>query len=218
MVDPDRILRTATTRQRRRGWTPRRQERYEALLNRFGVVASDLSSPSTWNAAVVEVGAGHGETTLASAAANPMVHHVAVDLHAPALSVLLDDIAQCGRTNISVIEADARDVMAYIPDGSLAEVRVLFPDPWPKVRHHHRRLIDAEFWAVVAARVQPGGRLHIATDIESYARAIEAVATTDTMMTGGRITRPLWRIATRYEQRAREAGRDVVELAYVRTP
>lgn len=204
--------RTSTTRSRRRGWTPRRQSRYEALMSAHGVCVDDLMTGCLGTDLVVEFGVGQGETTLASALDRPGSMHLAVEVHAPALSVLLGEIARQGVTNLRVADADARDVARSLAAGSVSEVRVLFPDPWPKVRHHRRRLIDAGFLDAVARLLTPGGRLHVATDVASYADSLRGLLEHHEAFVDISDRRPSWRVETRYEQRGRLAGRQAVDI------
>ena len=204
--------RTSTTRTRRRGWTPRRQSRYEALLSAHGVSVDDIVAGRLGTDLVVEFGVGQGETALASALDRPGSMHLAVEVHAPALSVLLAEIARQGVRNLRVVDADARDVARGLAAASASEVRVLFPDPWPKVRHHRRRLIDAEFLDATARLLTPGGRLHVATDVESYADSVRGLLENHEAFAEISGERPSWRVETRYEQRGRLAGRQAVDI------
>ena len=110
------------------------------------------------------------------------------------------------------MDADARDVARGLAAASASEVRVLFPDPWPKVRHHRRRLIDAEFLDATARLLTPGGRLHVATDVESYADSVRGLLENHEAFAEISGERPSWRVETRYEQRGRLAGRQAVDI------
>ena len=165
---------------------------------------------------VLEVGSGMGETTIAMAQADPDRDVLAVDVHTPGLGTLLRRIEAAGLTNVRVAEGDARDVLREVlAPGSLDEVRVFFPDPWPKARHAKRRLVTTPFLDLVATRLRVGGRLHVATDWETYAEQTRivldqhpafAATTTD------RGSRPV----TRFEQRGLDAGRTPHDLVAVR--
>ena len=161
---------------------------------------------------VVEIGSGMGEATAAMAAADPARDVLAVDVHTPGLGTLLRRIEEAGLTNVRVVEADARDVLRDLlaPD-SLDEVRVFFPDPWPKARHAKRRLVTREFADLVASRLRPGGRLHVATDWVTYAeqtRVVLAEHPAFGVLTTDRGSRPV----TRFEQRGLDAGRRVHDV------
>jgi tRNA (guanine-N7-)-methyltransferase len=156
---------------------------------------------------VLEIGSGMGEATAAMAAADPARDVLAVEVHTPGLGNLLRLVEAGGLTNVRVLEADAREVLRELlgPD-SLDEVRVFFPDPWPKARHAKRRLVTPEFADLVASRLRPGGRLHVATDWASYAEQVLAVLGAHPsyeVVSRDRGARPV----TRFEQRGRDAGR-----------
>ena len=125
---------------------------------------------------VLEIGSGTGESTAAQAAAAPEVDHLAVEVFEPGLAQLLMRIDEAGLTNLRLLRGDAVDLLRErVPRGSLAEVRIFFPDPWPKRRHHKRRLVQPDFVALVASRLAPGGVLHLATDWAHYAAQMRAV-------------------------------------------
>lgn len=190
------------------------------LLPRYGV---DPSLPLEPEAAfgrraplVVEIGSGMGEATAAMAAADPARDVLAVEVHTPGLGNLLRLVEAAGLTNVRVVEADARGVLRdLLPPGSVDEVRVFFPDPWPKARHAKRRLVGPEFADLVAARLRPGGRLHIATDWAAYAEQALAVLGSHPsydVVSRERADRPV----TRFEQRGTDAGRAVADLVVAR--
>ena len=165
---------------------------------------------------VLEIGSGMGEATAAMAAADPDRDVLAVEVHTPGLGTLLRRVEDAGLTNVRVLEADAREVLAdLLAPGSLDEVRVFFPDPWPKARHAKRRLVTASFAALVASRLRPGGRLHVATDWASYAEQVEqvlAVSEELEVVSRDRGGRPV----TRFEQRGLDAGRQPHDVIAVR--
>lgn len=168
---------------------------------------------------VLEIGCGMGETTARLAAADPARDVLAVDVHTPGLGNLLKLIEQLRLTNVRVAEGDATVVLReMLAPGSLDEVRVLFPDPWPKSRHRKRRLAQPSFAALVADRLRPGGRLHVATDSPPYAAQVLAAVATCPDLDGHVVPRPAARPVTGYEQRAVDAGRPVVDVVAVRTP
>ena len=161
---------------------------------------------------VVEVGSGMGEATAAMAAADPDRDVLAVEVHTPGLGNLLRLVEAAGLTNVRVVEADAREVLRdLLAPGSVDEVRVFFPDPWPKARHAKRRLVSSEFADLVADRLRPGGRLHVATDWPAYADRAAAVLqahAADEVVSRERGARPV----TRVEQRGTDAGRASADL------
>src|SRR6185369_17219821 len=123
-----------------------------------------------------EIGFGMGETTARIAAANPGTDYLAIEVHSPGVGALLKKIGEEAIANIRVVQHDAVEVMRdMVPAGSLAAIHVFFPDPWPKKRHHKRRLLQPDFAALAASRLAPGGVLHVATDWQEYADHVLAV-------------------------------------------
>jgi tRNA (guanine-N7-)-methyltransferase len=161
---------------------------------------------------VLEIGSGMGEATAAMAHADPTRDVVAVEVHTPGLGNLLRLVEAAGLQNVRVLEADAREVLTrLVGPASLDEVRVFFPDPWPKSRHAKRRLVTPEFADLVASRLRPGGRLHVATDWDMYAEGAEQVLRSHPsydVVSHDRGARPV----TRFETRGLEAGRRVHDL------
>jgi tRNA (guanine-N7-)-methyltransferase len=174
---------------------------------------------------VLEIGSGMGESTAAMAAADPDTDHIAVEVFEPGLAQLLMRIADAGLTNLSVLRGDAVALLREsVPAGSLAGIRIYFPDPWPKRRHHKRRLVQPPFAALAASRLRVGGTLHLATDWDDYAEQMRAVCEAEPLLEntsaaepGGWTPRPSWRPVTKFERRAGLEGRDVHDLVYRRS-
>ncbi|WP_432494855.1 tRNA (guanosine(46)-N7)-methyltransferase TrmB [Kineococcus gypseus] len=163
---------------------------------------------------VLEIGFGTGGSTLEMAQADPGTGVLAVDVHTPGVAALLVGLHERGLGNVRVLEGDGRLLLRErVPPGALAGVRVYFPDPWPKPRHHKRRLVDAAFAALVADRLAPGGLLHVATDWEPYAQQVAAVLAAEPglELQEGR-ERPPWRPLTRFEERGLRRGHAVTDL------
>lgn len=137
-------------------------------------------------------------------------------MHTPGIGDLLASIAERGLGNIRVVDADVRLALEAIPEARLSGARTFFPDPWPKKRHHRRRLITAPFAEVLATRVALGGFWHIATDWPDYALAIEDAIASTSLWQGGVIARPESRPLTRYERRGLAAGRAPIDLWFER--
>jgi tRNA (guanine-N7-)-methyltransferase len=166
---------------------------------------------------VLEIGFGMGEATARMAAADPGRDVLAVDVHTPGIGNLLRLVEQARLTNVRVLEGDAVVVLhEMLGPGSLDEVRVFFPDPWPKGRHAKRRLVSAPFVGLVAQRLRAGGRLHVATDWAAYAEQALAVldaAPALTVVSRERGDRPV----TRFERQGLDAGREPHDVVAVRS-
>ena len=164
---------------------------------------------------ILEIGFGTGEATADMATREPLTGILAIDIHTPGVGNLLDLLDRAELTNVRVMEADGLLVLKrMIPSGALTGVRSFFPDPWPKARHHKRRLVQPRVLDLVADRLRSGGYWHLATDWTEYADAILACFADDPRWTGGVIDRPDWRPETRYERRALREGREVVDLRF----
>jgi tRNA (guanine-N7-)-methyltransferase len=170
---------------------------------------------------VLEIGCGAGTSTVAMAQAEPDIDVIAVEVYRRGLAQLLCAVQREDVRNVRLIRGDAVDVLAQlIAPGSLSGVRVFFPDPWPKARHHKRRLLQPATVALIADRLRPGGVLHAATDHPGYAAHIAETgdaeprlrrvdSRTELMIS---VTRP----TTKYETKARHAGSAVTELLWER--
>ncbi len=175
---------------------------------------------------VLEIGFGMGAATAAIAAQRPDVDFLGVEVHEPGVGALLRRIAGLGLGNVRIVSHDAVEVVEHmIAPGSLAGVHVFFPDPWPKARHHKRRLIQADFVSRLASRLAPGGFLHCATDWEHYAEQMREVLSADPGLVdaGGRDDgwsdprNPLAeRVETKFEARGRRLGHGVWDLVFRR--
>jgi tRNA (guanine-N7-)-methyltransferase len=170
----------------------------------------------------LEIGFGNGENLLALATAHPDQDFIGVEVHAPGVGHLLRAAAASGLNNLRVLRHDAVEVLRErIPPDSLAAVLVLFPDPWPKKRHHKRRLVSREFAALAASRLVPGGTLQLATDWVPYAEwMVEALDAAPGLRNraagGGYVPRNPGRITTRFEARGERLGHEVRDLCYER--
>jgi len=170
----------------------------------------------------VEIGFGNGEHLAARAAAEPDHDFLGVEVHAPGVGHLLLAAAQLELRNLRVIRHDAVDVFRdQLSPDSLSEIQILFPDPWPKKRHHKRRLIQLPFVELLASRLIPAGLLHLATDWEPYAEHMLAVlqgcaGLRNTAGAGAYATQSPTRVATRFERRGTDLGHSVRELTFCR--
>jgi tRNA (guanine-N7-)-methyltransferase len=170
---------------------------------------------------VLEIGCGSGTSTLAMAKHEPDVDVIAVEIYRRGLAQLLSAIDREQVGNIRLIRANAIDVLQYlIAPGSLSGVRVFFPDPWPKARHHKRRFLQPSSIGLIADRLLPGGVLHAATDHFGYAEQIAQVGDSESRLCrvepGSRLPISTVRPTTKYETKAQEAGSAVTELIWLR--
>jgi tRNA (guanine-N7-)-methyltransferase len=166
---------------------------------------------------VLEIGSGMGESTAALAAAAPEVDHLAVEVFEPGLAALLMRVDAAGLRNLRLLRGDAVALLrTVIAPGSLAGIRIFFPDPWPKRRHRKRRLVQPGFVALAASRLAPDAPLHLATDWVDYATQMHDVCSAEPALRGGYVERPSWRPVTKFEERARVEGRDVRDLVFHR--
>jgi tRNA (guanine-N7-)-methyltransferase len=165
----------------------------------------------------LEIGFGNGEHLAALAAAHPERDYLGVEVHRSGVGRLMLSLQQQGLHNVRIVCHDAVEVLqSQIPPGSLDEVLVLFPDPWPKKRHHKRRLIQGEFVALLADRLVRGGTLRLATDWEPYAQHMRETLDACAQLRGGSIARPAERAPTRFEKRGTRLGHGVWDFEYVR--
>ena len=167
---------------------------------------------------ILEIGFGMGETSATIAAANPQNDYLGIEVHTPGVGSLCKLIAEQGLTNQRIIQHDAVEVLRdMIAPGSLDGVHIFFPDPWPKARHHKRRLIQPPLVAQLASRLKPGGYLHCATDWENYAEQMLEVLAGEALLENtadGFAPRPAYRPLTKFEQRGLRLGHGVWDVIF----
>ena len=168
---------------------------------------------------VLEIGFGMGDTTAAMASADPGRDYLAIEVHTPGIGNLLALVRDRGLPNVRVARGDAMQLACRLAPGSLDAVHVFFPDPWPKARHHKRRLIQPGNVALLRRAIRPGGLLRCATDWPEYAAAMAETLAADP----GLIPAPpesvpprAGRPVTRFERRGRAAGRPIADLLFQR--
>jgi tRNA (guanine-N7-)-methyltransferase len=233
VAEPHLHPRVTSFRTRRSTLSGGQQATWERRWPEMGMHARDADGPAprldteSWFGrsapVVLEIGSGTGVSTLAMAKAEPHLDVVAVEVYRRGLAQLLSAIDREGITNVRLVRGDGVDVLEHMfgPD-SLTGVRVFFPDPWPKARHHKRRLLQPATVALIADRLLTGGVLHAATDHAGYAEQIaevgdaeprlRRVAASDTLPIS--VQRPV----TKYEGKAQHAGSAVAELLWEKRP
>ncbi|WP_445168075.1 tRNA (guanosine(46)-N7)-methyltransferase TrmB [Mycolicibacterium sp. Dal123E01] len=170
---------------------------------------------------VLEIGCGTGTSTFGMAMTEPGIDVVAAEVYRRGLAQLLSAIDREGLSNIRLVRGDALDVLEHMfAAGELTGVRVFFPDPWPKSRHHKRRLLQPSTIALIADRLRPGGVLHAATDHAGYAEQIaeagDAEPLLERVQPGDELPISVQRPTTKYETKASHAGSPVTELLWLR--
>ena len=201
--------------------TPGQQRALDELWPRYGL---DFDSPPALapDAAPItlEIGFGNGDSLARMAAADPDSLYIGIEVHRPGVGHLLKILDAQGIDNVRVYCHDAVEVLAQkIPDGALDRVLLFFPDPWHKTRHHKRRIVQPDFIARVAQKLRTGGRFHLATDWEPYARHMlnamrQSPAFRNTSPTGDFVARPAYRPVTKFERRGQCLGHEVYDLVF----
>ena len=210
----------------RQGRVSNAQQRYyDEGMPRWGLAYQsallDLSTTFANPAPVIlEIGCGMGETTASIAAAQLEKNFIGIEVHTPGVGSLFKEIATRELNNLRVIQHDAVEVVRdMIAPGTLAGIHIFFPDPWPKKRHHKRRLIQPAFVQQLALRLVPGGYIHCATDWEEYAQQMLDVFSAEPLLQNtadGFAPRPDYRPLTKFEQRGLRLGHGVWDVIFRR--
>jgi len=219
-----RPVRSFVLRQGR--FSPGQQQARERLMPRFGI--DYAPAPLDWAKAfgreaprILEIGFGMGETTARIAEENPGNDYLGVEVHGPGVGALLRRLEERSLTNVRIVQHDAVEVVReMIAPDSLTGIHVFFPDPWPKKRHHKRRLLQPPFVALLASRLKAGGYLHAATDWQEYAEEILTVVSGTQALRNphpGFAARPASRPETKFEQRGRRLGHGSWDIIVERT-
>jgi tRNA (guanine-N7-)-methyltransferase len=228
-ADPGRpVFRPVRSFVRREGrMTPGQSRALSELWSRYGLDAPDsplnLATVFGSNTPVVlEIGFGNGDHLLGRAQSEPDKNFLGVEVHRPGAGRLLSRAHEAGLRNLRVACDDAVEVLRdWLPEKSLHEILVYFPDPWPKKRHHKRRLIQPEFTRLLASRLAAGGHLRLATDWADYAEQMLSVLNAEPLLHNqspdrGFIPRPAARPVTKFETRGTRLGHGVFDLDYRR--
>lgn len=164
---------------------------------------------------IMEIGFGMGDSLFTLAQEYPEINFIGIDVYRPGVGALLIQLVANNLKNVYIYCADAIEVLNQcIPNSSLDEILILFPDPWPKQRHHKRRLIQTEFIELIRRKLKPNGKLHIATDCENYAKHILKILE---QVHGFEKTQPKTRPLTKFEQRGKKLGHKIWDFCFVKT-
>lgn len=205
-----------TFKPRRSRITARQQRALDAAPSGVLLAATELDV--VWQLGkpvVMDIGFGAAEPVVQLAHTFPDQTILAIDVHTPGIGDLVDRIVTDDLSNVVVLEADALELLPALP-GSLMGVRSFFPDPWPKGRHHKRRLVQPAVLDAMAGVVESGGFWHLATDWGEYADSMLETFAADPRWTGGVIERPSWRPETHFERRGRREGRPITDMWFIR--
>jgi tRNA (guanine-N7-)-methyltransferase len=215
----NREIRSYVLRQGRT--TPAQKRALEELLPEYGIAFSErlLSREEIFRRKaplVLEIGSGMGDTTAAMAQAHPEADFIAVEVHGPGVGSLLNRIEKDRLSNIRVVRHDAVAVLErMVPDGALAAVHIFFPDPWPKKRHHKRRLVQPSFVLLLKEKLSAGGIVHLATDWPDYAEQMETVFSGSVFFEKAE-SGLMDRSATKFEARGKRLGNPIRDLYFRR--
>ena len=164
---------------------------------------------------VVEIGFGMGDATAEIAKAHPDNGYIAVEVHPPGIGKLLSLIEEHELTNVYIIEGDAIEILrTMFADHQINGFHLFFPDPWPKMKHNKRRIVNAEFLSLIHQKLLAGGYINIATDWVPYAEWIRDVFAKSTQFTGGEVPRPDWRPYTKFEGKGLAKDHRVSDFHY----
>lgn len=208
----------------RQGRVSNAQQRYyEEMMARVGIAyaAAPLDLDAVFGRRaprILEIGFGMGETSATIAETNPQNDYIGVEVHTPGVGSLCKLIAEKNLGNQRIIQHDAVEVLRdMIGRESLDGVHIFFPDPWPKARHHKRRLIQPPLVATLASRLKSGGYIHCATDWENYAEQMLSVLSAEWLLQNTAVDyapRPAYRPLTKFEQRGLRLGHGVWDLVF----
>ena len=214
-----------TFKVRRRGLSPKRRAEFDQWMAKWSVPIDgppldwdDVFErpPGSGRGNVLDIGFGHGESTIEMARRQPDLDVIGVEVHDPGVVTVLDAIEHVPLPNVRVMHGDLVRFLRRVGADSVDVIRIYFPDPWKKQRQHHRRLVREDVVAALTDRLRIGGELHLATDIADYAVLMERTCDDEARLDGGVIARPDDRPLTRFEQRGLDDGRAPTDLRYRR--
>jgi tRNA (guanine-N7-)-methyltransferase len=216
---PDYLRRIRSFVRREGRFTPAQKRAFDELWPKYGI-ENDGAPISCNSPCVLEIGFGNGASLAQMAMAEPGTHFIGIEVHRPGVGNLLQLIEQHRISNIRIVCDDAVEVLEQrIADNSLDRVQLFFPDPWPKKKHHKRRIVQPAFAQLVRRKLKPGGVWHMATDWQDYAgHMLEVMKTAEGFSnispTGDYVERPETRPLTKFEQRGHRLGHGVWDLIY----
>lgn len=207
--------------------TTGQQHALDTLWPKYGIDMSEtaLDLGSTFGneqPVILEIGFGNGDSLAQMAKGNPGLNYLGIEVHRPGVGHLLYLIEEQGIENLRIMSEDAVEIIKnQIPEQALTGVQLFFPDPWPKKKHHKRRIVQPDFVKLIASRLKPGGFFHMATDWENYAEHMLEVMSAaedfeNSTREGDFIPRPDTRPLTKFEQRGQRLGHGVWDLLYIR--
>ncbi len=227
LTDDGRRMREVLSYSRRGSrFTPSQAEAWEAFAEEWVIPDEAVDDPGfslrEWFGReaplVVEIGPGVGEATGMLAAARPDHDVLAFEVWRPGIAAALAEVAAAGASNVRFSSIDATWSLEHlVAAGSVVELWTFFPDPWPKTRHHKRRLVNASFASLAASRLEPGGTWRLATDWADYADQMREVLDAHPQLEGGVVPRWSERPVTKFERKGLEVGRSITDLCYRRT-
>ena len=219
-----------TFKVRRRGLSVKRQAEFDRWITEWSIPMEgplldwaqvfpgpDGEPREPARGVVLDIGFGHGESTIQMARAEPDLDIIGVEVHDPGVVTVLDAIVNDPLPHVRVMHGDIVPFLDRLGPETLRVVRIFFPDPWKKQRQHHRRLVRSDVVTALVDRLEIGGELHLATDIVDYAELMKQVCDAEQRLEGGVIERPNARPLTRFEQRGLDEGRPPTDLRYHRT-
>jgi tRNA (guanine-N7-)-methyltransferase len=224
-ADGRRVQEVVSYARRGSRFTPSQQAAWDAHHEQWVIPVDDVDDPGFSVAdrfgrrapLVVEIGPGVGEATAVLASAHPDSDVLALEVWLPGVAASLARVAEVGADNVRFCAVDAVWALHHlVARDSLAGLWTFFPDPWPKTRHHKRRLVSAEFAALAASRLAPGATWRLATDWADYADQMRLVLDAEPSLSGGVVERWAARPVTKFERKGLAAGRSITDLAYLR--